>query len=122
MVSLSNRSMRPSGGVPPVSGAFVVASIVLSVVSVAALPKTMQNHWSLNAGPYYGPEFAPTVGVLALFPALAATLVVGTSLSWTRLDGTAEFEAMRPHYEWGAVLTLAVVMVVQVLVVWLDLP
>ena len=122
MVSLSNRSMRPSGGVPPASGAFVVASIVLSVVSVAALPRTIRIHRSLGAGPYYGPEFAPTGGVLALFPALAATLVVGTIPSWTRLDGTAEFEAMRPFCEWGAMPTFAAVMVVQVLVVWLDLP
>jgi len=122
MVSLSKRSMRPSGGVPLAGGVLVVVSIASSVLAMGALPETMRIHWTLGAGPYYGPEFAPTAAVLVLFPVLVAALFVGGCLLGELLDGTAEFEAMRPYYERGAVLTLAAVVAVQFLVVWLNLP
>jgi hypothetical protein len=122
MISVPNRLTYSSEGPPLVGGVLVVVSIAASVLGMRALPERIRIHWSLGAGPYYGPEFAPVETVLALFPVVVATLFVGAGLVEASLDGTEEFEPVRPYYEWAAVSTLAVVLGVQLLVVWLNLP
>lgn len=122
MVSVPNRLTRSSEGPPVVGGVLVVVSIAASVLAVGTLPERIRIHWTLGAGPYYGPEFAPVEAVLALFPVTVATLFVGAGLLEASLDGTDAFETVRPYYEWAAVLALAVVLGIQLLVVWLNLP
>ena len=113
--STSARSERDDGdgGSRPLALAGIgitVLSAALSALTYGLLPDRLRVHWTLGAGPYYGPEFAPTPAVLIGFPALIAGLALGTYWLDTRLRRTEEFAAARPYYQAGVVVTLGVLL------------
>lgn len=99
----------------------VATSVLGSIVSYGMLPARMRIHWTLGAGPYYGPEFAPKLLVLALFPAL----VVGGALvgRWAvpRLRTVEEFATVRPYDALAVVGTLVLLFAVQAALVLANL-
>lgn len=123
MVSLPTRSGIVPGVRPLQAGGFIAAcaSIALSVLSYGHLPESMRIHWQFGYGPFYGPEFAPTAIVLALFPALVVGVLAGSALLASRLRKDPSFESVQPYYEWGALAVLGVLLVVQLLVIWLNI-
>jgi hypothetical protein len=54
-------------------------------------------HWSLGF-PYYGPEFAPKVVLLSLFPAVIICTALGTYWIATRHLSSEEFVETRSYY------------------------
>lgn len=58
------------------TAAVIAMSLCISLASYGALPSQLRIHWTLGAGPYVGPEFAPTVLVMVTFPVLVAALAV----------------------------------------------
>jgi uncharacterized membrane protein len=96
----------------------LLASIAMGVFAYGVLPNSLRIHWG---GPYYGPEFAPKLLVLALFPVLAGVLFVGLRVIAVQLDRFEEFETVRPIYDWSVVATLLFLVAFQALVVWLNL-
>lgn len=92
----------------------VVASVLVSVVGYSLLPGEIQIHWTLGAGPYYGPEFAPTALVLAVFPVLLAGIVLSARWCATRLALAEEPAIVRRLYALAVVGTSLLLLVVQV--------
>lgn len=95
----------------------VAASVLGSIVSYGTLPARLRIHWTLGAGPYYGPEFAPKLLVLVLFPALVAG---GAIVGWLAVRGlrtVEEFDAVRPYDAFVVVGTLVLLLVSQMAVV-----
>lgn len=88
----------------------VVLSAVLSSIAYAMLPEQMRIHWTLGIGPYYGPEFAPTLVVLGGFPLLISGLAVGAYWLDILLHRTEGFAAIRPHYAVAVVGTLGLLL------------
>lgn len=87
--------LETDGGGPQSVGllgsvAAVLSSTLVSVVGYGVLPAEIRIHWTLGAGPYYGPEFAPTAVVLALFPALIGLVAFGSVLIARYADFPAE--------------------------------
>jgi hypothetical protein len=123
MVSLPTRSGIVPGARPLQIGGLIAvcASIALSVLSYGWFPEAMRIHWTFGYGPYYGPEFAPTAVVLALFPALVVGVLAGSALLAQQLRNDASFASVQRYYEWGIVAVLGLVLVVQLLVIWLNL-
>jgi hypothetical protein len=123
MVSLPTRSGIVPGARPLRIGGLIAvcASIALSVLSYGRLPESMRIHWTFGYGPYYGPEFAPTAVVLALFPALVVGVLAGSALLARQLRNDPSFESVQPYYEWGIVAVLGFVLVAQLLVIRLNL-
>lgn len=106
------------GGLRSVAGLETVLAVLSStLVSVAgheALSNTMRIHWSLGAGPYYGPEFAPTILVLGLFPALVGLLSVGGAWLAARLPLESKPPGARLAYAAGVTSLVLVMLGVQV--------
>ncbi len=103
------------------SVAATLASALLSVLAHGLLPGSVRIHWTLGAGEYYGPEFAPTALVLGLFPvAVALTALLGWGLAATLSDVEA-FERVRPLYAAAVLSTLTVLVATQAVVVWANL-
>jgi len=48
-----------------------------SLVAAGLLPDRVRIHWTLGLGWYYGPEFAPTLLVLAVFPVIVGATALG---------------------------------------------
>lgn len=92
--------------------ALAAASGLLSLLGYAALPGQVRVHWTLGAGPYYGPEFAPKLLVVALFPVLVVGTALAARVALHRVRA-AEGPATRP-YDTAVVLgALALVVAVQ---------
>ena len=99
----------------------VSLSAVESALAYGMLQERMRIHWTLGMGPYYGPEFAPTLLILALLPVLvAATAVLAYSID-ALLRDTAEFAAVRPHYVVAMLGTLGVLLASQTLLIVANL-
>lgn len=113
---------RGGGWLLPVgSAAAVLTSVLVSVLASGPLPDSVRIHWTLGAGEYYGPEFAPTALVLGLFPvSVGLAALVGWSVGATleRVDG---FDAVRPLYAAAVLSTLTVLVATQAVVVWANL-
>lgn len=113
---------RAEGRLLPLgSVAATLVSALVSVLAYGPLPDSVRIHWTLGAGEYYGPEFAPTALVLGLFPvAVALAALVGWSVGATleRVDG---FDAVRPLYAAAVLSTLTVLVATQAVVVWANL-
>ncbi len=101
--------------------ATVLASVLVSALSYGPLPNSVRIHWTLGAGEYYGPEFAPTVLVLGLFPvAVGLGALLGWGLAAT-LSDVEGFETVRPLYTATVLAVLAVLVSTQAIVVWANL-
>lgn len=99
----------------------VAMSVSGSIVSYGLLPARLRIHWTLGVGPYYGPEFAPKLLVLVLFPALVAG---GAIVGWwgvRRLRTVEEVTAFRPYDAFAVVGTLVLLLVGQVAIVLANL-
>jgi hypothetical protein len=94
--------------------ATVAVSALVSLAGYGLLPSRIRIHWSLGLGPYYGPEFAPTALVLALFPALVAAGALGGRWGIRRLDRDARSEGVRPYGSLALIGGLTLLVVVQV--------
>jgi hypothetical protein len=99
----------------------VLSSAVGSIVAYGMLPEQMRIHWTLGMGPYYGPEFAPTLLVLTLFPVLiAGTAALAYSVdAWLR--DAVEFAAIRPYYIVAMLGTLGVLFGSQIVLIVANL-
>lgn len=95
------------------SAGVVLLSVALSSIGYGILPAQMRIHWTLGMGPYYGPEFAPTLAVLSGFPVLIGGLALGTYWLDTLLRRIEEFAAIRPYYAIGMVGALGFLVVFQ---------
>lgn len=96
--------------------AALVASAATSIVAFGALPDRVQIRWALGPGPYTGPEFAPKLLVVALFPALVAAIAAGAYWLGNSLD-RPETSGSRRTYRLAVLGTLVVVVGAQALVV-----
>jgi len=106
------------GGVPARSSlAALLASIACSIVAFGALPGQVQIHWTAGAGPYYGPEVAPKLLVVTLFPALIATLSAGAYWLGTHLTDDGMSAESRRAYRLAVLGTLGVVLGTQAFVI-----
>ncbi|WP_115864404.1 hypothetical protein [Halorussus litoreus] len=103
----------------------VLASVATSVAAYARLPETIRIRWTVGTYPQYGPEHAPTLLVLAAFPAVVVALALGARWLRTFLDRTGEFEEFdgefRAVYDGLVLLGLVLVVGAQLLVVILNL-
>ncbi len=123
MTETATQSSRtPSSRGPLNAGGALVAvlSIATSALAYGALPGRMRVHWSFG-GPYYGPEFAPTLVVLAAFSLLIAGFYVGGRWLGTRLERTGGLGAVRSFYDGCVLLVLVGTLCMQVVVVWANL-
>lgn len=103
------------------SSTLTAASLLASLVAHAALPARLRIHWTLGIGEYYGPEFAPTSLVLALFPLLIAGGAIGGWLLVTALRDVSEPADARPYDAVAVVGTLAALLAVQVVLIVANL-
>jgi len=95
----------------------VLLSAVVSGAAYGLLPDRIRIHWTLGMGPYYGPEFAPTVLVLTGFPLLVAVTALGAYWVGARLGRSEGFAAVRPYYAVAVLGALASLLVTQVALV-----
>lgn len=112
----STRQRSPGDGNPDdrrclaiVSFAAVLLSTVVSSTAYGLLPNQIRIHWTLGMGPYYGPEFAPTIVVLTVFPLLVAVTALGGYWGGVQLRHSEAFAAVRSYYVvavFGTVLSL----------------
>lgn len=110
----------PSLGLTSIGGLLVVAlSVAVSLGSYGALGAVTRIRWSI--GTHYGPEFAPTLAVVTVFPVVVTVLYIGFRWFGTFLEETSEFENARLLYEFVAFATLGTVVFVQGLLVALNL-
>jgi len=95
----------------------VLLSVAGCIVAYGMVPEQLRIHWTFGMGPYYGPEFAPKLLVLALFP----VLVAGTAALARWIDARAgddpEFAAIRPCYVAAMLATLRILLGSQVALV-----
>lgn len=91
----------------------VVLSAASSIVAYGTLPEEIQIHWTLGAGPYYGPEFAPTAVVLSAFSVVVVGIAVGAYSLDAHLRQVEAFARIRPYYVSAVLGTLAVIVAVQ---------
>ena len=75
----------------------VVASGLCSLLAAGVLPAQVRIRWSV--GTSYGPEFAPTMLVLAGFPVAIGAVFVGARALATGLRRRTELDDVRPVYE-----------------------
>jgi hypothetical protein len=85
------------------------------------VPDQLRIHWTLGMGPYYGPEFAPAVVILTLFPALIAGLAVSAHWLDARLQQDEQFAAVRLYYIFAMVGTLGVLFLTHMVVIVANL-
>lgn len=108
----------PATAGPVRSGlAALLASVAGSVVAFVPLPEQVQVHWALGAGSYYGPESAPKLLVVALFPAIVAALALGAYWLGNRLETEGVSVANRREYRLAVAGTLASVLATQAIVI-----
>jgi len=101
----SARQRSPEDGNPGdsrfltiVGFAAVLLSTVVSSAAYGLLPNQIRIHWTLGTGPYYGPEFAPTIVVFTAFPLLVAVTALGGYWGGVRLRHSEAFAAVRSYY------------------------
>lgn len=101
---------RPDGPVTPAlsvgSLAAVLASSLGSALAAGVAPEVLRIHWTLGAGPYYGPEFAPAWVVLGAFPLLIGGLALVAHRVGALAAGTDSFDPVRPYYAPAVLATL----------------
>ncbi|USZ70893.1 hypothetical protein [Natronosalvus halobius] len=100
----------------------VLASVALSAVSYGHLADTVRIRWTI--GTYYGPEYAPTLGVLVAFPVALIGLYVGARWlrTWlVRRGAVDEFDEFRLVYDACVLATLGVIVACQFVLVVLNL-
>lgn len=98
---------------------FVLVSSLVSVVAHSALTTSIRIRWSV--GTHYGPEHAPTVAVLVVFPVTLAALYLGSRWFRTYLDRDDELTELGPVYEIGTLAVFGLVLAVQLLLIVLNL-
>lgn len=116
----------PRGGTPERTLSFghlavVIASVVTSLVGYSVSPAELRIHWTLGAGPYYGPEFAPTWTVLTAFPVLIASGALVAGWASTRLRSSDVADEVRSYATVGVLVSLLVLLGVQVVLVIANL-
>ncbi|MFC4542767.1 hypothetical protein ACFO5R_12630 [Halosolutus amylolyticus] len=118
---LWTRLSRPGPLRPTAGGGLltVLASVAVSIAAVGPLGSEIRIRWSV--GTSYGPEHAPTLLVLATFPALVAIALVGFRGLSLLLERTDEFDAARGYYELAALLVLLALVLTQVATVTANL-
>ncbi|RQG95937.1 hypothetical protein [Natrarchaeobius chitinivorans] len=109
---------RPTAG----GGLIVVlSSIAVSLVALQFLGSQLRIHWSVGTHYQLGPEYAPTLAVLAAFPIIVTALFAGLSLLGRRLERVESFEDGRAYYELVAFGTMTAVVIFQVTLVGANL-
>lgn len=101
--------------------AVFLLSTGVSVVAYGFLPDQVRIHWTLGIGSYYGPEFAPTVLILAAFPVLIASLALLASWVEGRLPFDEEVETIRPYYVVAMLGTLGILLGSQIVLIIANL-
>ena len=76
----------------------VLLSVLGSIVAAGLLPDRVRIHWTLGLGSYYGPEFAPTGFVLAMFPVVVGATALAAYWGAGKLRHADEFATLRPFY------------------------
>lgn len=99
----------------------ILLSAVGSGIAYGMLPEQMRIHWTLGIGPYHGPEFAPTVLILILFPVLVTATAVLASALDASLHDTADFAAIRTYSVVAMLGTLGVLLVSQIALIVANL-
>lgn len=97
----------------------MATSVLGSVLGHSMLPAQVRIHWTLGFGPYYGPEFAPKLVVLVLFPVLTLGVALVGRLFVLRVRASDAFADVRPYDTLtviGAVLLLVGVQTALILV------
>lgn len=97
-----------------------LASSIGSLLAEAYLPSQMRIHWSFG-GPYYGPEFAPTSGVLVAFPVLIAGIAVGGYAVQRTLRSSEALASVRSVVNLSVLGVLLVLLAVQALLIGANL-
>lgn len=100
----------------------VLLSTIGSIIAYGMLPEQMRIHWTLGMGPYYGPEFAPTLLILTLFPLIVFGTAVLACVADALLNETADFAAVRQYYVVAMLGTLGVLVGSQLLLIVANLP
>lgn len=105
------------------SGGFVITlvSAVGSFLAHGRLPEQMRIHWDLGMGPYFGPEFAPTLLMLGLFPVFIGGTAGVVNLVDALLRDNEEFVAMRKFYSVAMLGTLGVLLCCQIALIIANL-
>jgi uncharacterized membrane protein len=99
----------------------VLSSAAGSIVGHGMLPEQMRIHWTLGMGPYYGPEFAPNLLVLTLFPVLITGTAVLAYVIDARLRDAVGFAAIRLYFVVAMLGTLGVLLVSQIALIVANL-
>jgi hypothetical protein len=104
-----------SGDRPLLVGGLVAAltSAAGSLFAYGTLPTEMQIHWTLGAGPYYGPEFAPTVLVMAAVQVVVVAVACAGYWGAKRLEARSKDAVVQQFYTLVVLGTLAVVVALQ---------
>lgn len=92
----------------------VLSSIVVSATAYGMLASSIRIRWTVGTYYHYGPEYAPTMVVLASFPTLLAVLFVGFRWLRTRLERLDEFDDVQPVYELGVLAVFGMLLAVQI--------
>jgi uncharacterized membrane protein len=92
----------------------MLVSALTSIVGYQMLPAEMRIHWTVGSGPYYGPEFAPTVVVLAAFPVIIGVVALGANWLASKLSHELDDKTDRLAYTISVVGTIAVVLGMQI--------
>lgn len=103
---------------PSVAGGslIVVISCIVSILSYGALAENMRIHyrWTIGSYSHYGPEYAPTVAVLAAFPVIIAGVVIGFYWLGNYLDQLDDSNDLRLIFDGIALATLVMLVSVQI--------
>jgi len=99
----------------------VVASLLLSIASYGFVPAQLRIHWTLGAGPYYGPEVLPRAAVLFGFPILVS--IAGLVGRWAvrRARASGRIGDTRPVDALLAVVAPTFLVVTQLVIVVANL-
>lgn len=117
-----NRQFDPDSVVTrTVSLLAVVASVAVSLVGYSVLPEEIQIRWTLGTGVYYGPEFAPTAAVMAVFPLLVGVTALGGRWLVTHPELREEPAAVRRLVALVAAGSVLLLLVVQAVLVVANL-
>ncbi|ELZ19811.1 hypothetical protein C477_07528 [Haloterrigena salina JCM 13891] len=108
--------LRPTAG----GGlALVAVSAAVSLAAAGLLGETLRIRWSV--GTYYGPEYAPTVIVLAAFPILVAVAAAAFRGGATLLERSEGFDGNWGYYELAALVVLLSLLLTQIVLIVANL-
>lgn len=117
----SNDGSSPSRALTGGSLGIVLLSVVASITAYVVLPEQMRIHWTLGMGPYYGPEVAPTLLVLSLFPVLISGVAAIAAAADALLGDTAELATIHPYYIVAMLGTLSLLLGSQIALIVANL-